>query len=72
MLEELHVRDLALIEEAWLEFGPGLTVLTGETGAGKTVLVGALKLLVGERGDASLVRSGSPEALVEGRYFTDD
>jgi DNA repair protein RecN (Recombination protein N) len=72
MLEELHVRDLALIEEAWLEFGPGLTVLTGETGAGKTVLVGALKLLVGERGDASLVRSGSPEALVEGRYFTAD
>lgn len=68
MLEELHVRDLALIEEVWLELGPGMTVLTGETGAGKTVLVGALKLLVGERGDSTLVRAGADEALVEGRF----
>jgi len=68
MLEELHVRDLALIEEAWLELGPGMTVLTGETGAGKTVLVGALKLLLGERADATNVRAGTPEALVEGRF----
>jgi DNA repair protein RecN (Recombination protein N) len=68
MLEELHVRDLALIEETWLELGPGMTVLTGETGAGKTVLVGALKLLLGERADASYVRSGASEALVEGRF----
>lgn len=71
MLEELHVRDLALIDEAWLELGPGLTVLTGETGAGKTVLVGALKLLLGERGDSGLVRSGASEALVEGRFAVD-
>lgn len=71
MLEELHVRDLALIEEAWLEFGPGMTVLTGETGAGKTVLVGALKLLLGERADATLVRSGAAEAVVEGRLGID-
>lgn len=70
MLEELHVRDLALIEEVWLEFGPGMTVLTGETGAGKTALVGALKLLLGERGDATMVRSGSASALVEGRFST--
>ncbi len=68
MLEELHVRDLALIEEAWLELGPGMTVLTGETGAGKTVLVGALKLLLGERADAGSVRAGASEALVEGRF----
>jgi len=68
VLEELHVRDLALIEEAWLELGPGMTVLTGETGAGKTVLVGALKLLLGERADATQVRSGASEALVEGRF----
>jgi DNA repair protein RecN (Recombination protein N) len=68
MLEELHVRDLALIEEAWLEIGPGMTVLTGETGAGKTVLVGALKLLLGERADATYVRAGATEALVEGRF----
>ena len=72
MLEELHVRDLALIEEAWLELGPGLTALTGETGAGKTVLVGALKLLLGERADAGNVRSGAPEALVEGRFLLGD
>ena len=68
MLEELHVRDLALIEEVWLEFGPGMTALTGETGAGKTALLGALQLLLGERGDAGSVRSGSPETMVEGRF----
>ncbi|MDA3936124.1 MAG: DNA repair protein RecN [Actinomycetota bacterium] len=72
MLEELHVRDLALIEEVWLEFGPGMTVLTGETGAGKTALVGALKLLLGERGDSNMVRAGSASALVEGRFSTPD
>jgi DNA repair protein RecN (Recombination protein N) len=71
VLEELHVRDLALIDEAWLELGPGLNVLTGETGAGKTVLVEALKLLLGERADAGLVRAGATEALVEGRFVVD-
>ena len=68
MLEELHIRDLALIEDAWIEVGPGMTVLTGETGAGQTVLLGALKLLIGERADATSVRSGATEALVEGRF----
>lgn len=72
MLSELHVKDLALVEDVWLEFGPGLTVLTGETGAGKTVLVSALKLLLGERADSSLVREGAEEALVEGRFVIDD
>ncbi len=67
MLEELHVTNLALIEDVWLEFAPGMTVLTGETGAGKTALVGALKLLVGERADSTMVRAGAAEALVEGR-----
>ncbi|HEY3317216.1 MAG TPA: DNA repair protein RecN [Coriobacteriia bacterium] len=68
MLEELHVRDLALIDDVWLELGSGLTVLTGETGAGKTVLVEALKLLLGDRADSTMVRSGSAEAVVEGRF----
>jgi len=68
VIDELHVRDLALIEEVWLEFGPGMTVLTGETGTGKTALLGALKLLLGERADSGSVRSGAPEALVEGRF----
>lgn len=71
MLCELHVRDLALVEDVWLEFGPGLTVLTGETGAGKTVLVEALKLLLGERADSALVRQGASEAVVEGRFIVD-
>jgi len=68
VLEELHVRDLALIEEVWLEFGPGMTVLTGETGTGKTALLGALKLLLGDRADSGSVRAGAAEALVEGRF----
>jgi len=72
VLEELHVRDLALIEEVWLEFGPGMTALTGETGAGKTALLGALQLLLGERADSGSVRSGSAEALVEGRFSAGD
>jgi DNA repair protein RecN (Recombination protein N) len=72
VLLELHVKDLALVEDIWLEFGSGLTVLTGETGAGKTVLVGALQLLLGDRADTSLVRSGAEEALVEGRFLIGD
>ncbi len=71
MLEELHVADLALIEDARLELGRGLTVLTGETGAGKTVLVGALGLLLGDRADPTLVRAGADEAVVEGRFVHD-
>lgn len=71
MLLELHVRDLALVEDLSMEFGPGLTVLTGETGAGKTVLVSALKLLLGERADSTMVRGGAAEALVEGRFLID-
>lgn len=72
MLEELRVRNLALIEDVCLDFGPGMTVLTGETGAGKTALVGALKLLVGERADSTMVRAGTAEALVEGRLRDGD
>ncbi|MCL4554489.1 MAG: DNA repair protein RecN [Actinobacteria bacterium] len=68
MLRELHVRDLALIDEAWLEFEPGLNVISGETGAGKTALVVALKLLLGGRSDSRMVRAGATEALVEGVF----
>lgn len=72
MIDELHIRDLALIDEVWLELGPGLTVLTGETGAGKTVLLSALKLLMGERADSGAVRHGSDEAFVEARFSPSD
>jgi len=72
MLVELRVRDLGVIESVALDLGPGMTALTGETGAGKTLLVEALELLVGGRADPSLVRPGADEALVEGRFAVDD
>ena len=69
MIDELHARDVALIRDAVIEPAPGLTVLTGETGAGKTALLSSIKLLVGERADAGMVREGSPALEVEGRLF---
>ena len=72
MLVELRVRDLGVIESVALDLGPGMTALTGETGAGKTLIVDALELLVGGRADPSLVRPGASEALVEGRFALDD
>jgi DNA repair protein RecN (Recombination protein N) len=68
MLVELLIRDLALIERAELAFGPGLNVITGETGAGKSLLVGALELLLGERPRPGFVRGGAERATVEGRF----
>lgn len=65
MIEELHIRGLGVIEEATLRLAPGLTVVTGETGAGKTMLVTALQLLLGLRADAGLVRAGADAALAE-------
>ncbi len=67
MLEELSISSLGVIEEATVEFGPGLNVVTGETGAGKTLVVTALGLLLGARADTGLVRQGAPRARVEGR-----
>lgn len=67
MLDELHVTDVALIHDATLVPSSGLTVLTGETGAGKTALLSAVKLLVGERADAGAVREGADHLEVEGR-----
>lgn len=72
MLSSLRIQNLALVEDLSLDWGPGFTVLTGETGAGKSLLVDALSLLVGARGDGELVRHGSDratvEAVVEGRF----
>jgi len=59
MLSQLQIRDLAVIEDVTLDFGGGFTVLTGETGAGKSILIDALALAVGERGDAQAVRAGA-------------
>ncbi len=68
MLRELAVRDLALIERARIELGSGLTVITGETGAGKSLLIDALGLVMGERADSGLVRHGAPGARVEALF----
>ena len=65
MLELLHVKNLALIEETEVTFGPGLNILTGETGAGKSILLGALGLALGQKAQAGFLRTGQTEALVE-------
>src|ERR1700710_1253551 len=68
MLHELRVENLLLIERAALRLAPGLNVLTGETGAGKTVLAHALDLLLGGKARAGIVRPGASEAYVEGVF----
>jgi DNA repair protein RecN (Recombination protein N) len=70
LIETLRIQDLAIVERAELAFGPGLNVLTGETGAGKSVVLGALSLLAGGRASAKTVREGCDEAVVEGSFHT--
>jgi DNA repair protein RecN (Recombination protein N) len=71
VLRRLTVRNLAIVEDLELELGPGLTVLTGETGAGKSILVDAVALLAGGRGSADLVRQGSERLVVAGEFESD-
>jgi DNA repair protein RecN (Recombination protein N) len=71
MLVELAVTDVGVIPELSLVLGPGMTALTGETGAGKTLVVTAIELLVGGRADATVVRPGAAEARVDGRFLRD-
>ncbi len=66
MLAHLSIKDLAIIESLEVEFGPGLNILTGETGAGKSIILGAVQLLMGARAQTDLVRQGAGEASVEG------
>jgi DNA repair protein RecN (Recombination protein N) len=68
MLSELRIRNFALIDRLSVRLGPGLNVLTGETGAGKSIIVGALSLLLGERASADVVRAGEDRASVEGVF----
>ncbi len=68
MLRELRIRNFAVVEELSLEFGPGLSVLSGETGAGKSILVEALALLVGGRPSPDMIRAGQSRATLEGRF----
>lgn len=69
MIEQIRIRDLGVISDAQLDLGPGLTVLTGETGAGKTMVLNALSLLLGSRSDSSSIRKGQDQAFVEGRWL---
>jgi DNA repair protein RecN (Recombination protein N) len=71
VIEQLRIRSLGVIDESVLDLGPGLSVITGETGAGKTMLVTALGLLLGERADAGSVRTGAKQARVEGSVRAD-
>jgi len=72
MLQSLRIRNLALLEEVALDFESGFTVVTGETGAGKSILLGALSLLAGERADKTIIRQGAPAADVEASlHFAD-
>src|SRR3954470_8598403 len=64
MLSRLSIRDIVLIERLDIDFAPGLSVLTGETGAGKSILLDAFALALGSRGDASLVRNGAEQGQV--------
>jgi DNA repair protein RecN (Recombination protein N) len=68
MLKTLRIRNLVTIEDLSVEFGPGLNVLTGETGAGKSIVVDALGLATGERGDSALVRSGADRSVIEAAF----
>lgn len=71
MIEEISIRNLGVIGEARLPLGPGFTAVTGETGAGKTMVVSALGLLLGERADSGVIRSGNDQAVIEGRWQVD-
>ncbi|HJX02019.1 MAG TPA: DNA repair protein RecN [Candidatus Humimicrobiaceae bacterium] len=68
MLKELQVKNFAIIDDVKIKFGKGLNILTGETGAGKTLIIEAINLLIGERADVDLIRDGSDDLLVQG-YF---
>ena len=72
MISTIEIRGLGVIDRAVLEFGEGLTVLTGETGAGKTMVLTSLGLLLGGRADPALVRSGEKRAEVDGVFLADE
>ncbi|NOZ70276.1 MAG: DNA repair protein RecN [Deferribacteres bacterium] len=70
MLRELHIRNFSIIDDATIEFGEGFNVLTGETGAGKSIIIHALSLALGERATGDFIRSGEKEAVVEAFFDT--
>ena len=72
MLESIGIRDFAIIDSVELDFGPGMTALTGETGAGKSILLDAIKLAAGDRADSESIRSGADRAEISVRFRLDD
>jgi len=72
MLRALSIRDFVIVDRLELEFSPGFTVLTGETGAGKSIMVDALAMVLGERADAIVVRGGAERAEIAAEFGTDD
>jgi len=72
LLSLLRIKNLALVEDLEWELGTGFTAITGETGAGKSIILGALKLLLGERADKSLIRTGAEACIVEAIFGADD
>ena len=71
MIQSLHIKDFALIDELEVSFGQGLNILTGQTGAGKSIIIGALNMILGERADTEVIRRGADKAISEAtiKYF---
>ena len=72
MLEELRIRNFAIIDNLELEFAPGFNVITGETGAGKSIMIDAVELLLGSKPDIANLRAGAEKAVIEGVFALDD
>jgi DNA repair protein RecN (Recombination protein N) len=68
VIERVSIADLGVIASATVDLGPSLTALTGETGAGKTMVLTSLRLLLGQKADAALIRAGADRAVVEGEW----
>ena len=72
MLKNLYIKDYALIDELRVKFGPGLNILTGETGTGKSIIIGAMGLMLGERVSADVIRTGAKRSSVRGTFEIPD
>ena len=68
MLQSIHIQNYALIESLDIDFHPGFSVITGETGAGKSIILGAIGLLVGQRADIKAIKNGANKCIVEARF----
>ena len=72
MLQSLHVKNLALIDEIEIHFDEHLNILTGETGAGKSIIIGSIESALGKKVSSDMIRPGSSEALIELLFYTED